>query len=78
VLLSLGLKVPDDVSLIGFDNIDYDSEIIPRLTTFDIDKKEFGRTAVDMLYEKLQNPNLPNKLIEIFARLIERESVKTV
>lgn len=48
-----GLKVPDDVSVIGFDDIDLAEQFIPPLTTIRQDRLRIGETAANMLLERL-------------------------
>lgn len=70
-----GLSVPEDVSLIGFDNIEFEHELIPFLTTFEIPKTEMGKIAVELLEDRIKNPNSPKKIIEVMASMVERGSV---
>ena len=69
------LSVPEDISLIGFDNINFDHELIDRLTTFDVPKKEMGKLAVELLEERLERPEGAKKIVEVMAGMIERTSV---
>ena len=48
-----GVKVPDDLSLIGFDDIDYSSHCDPPLTTVRVEKEEMGRVAMRHLYARI-------------------------
>lgn len=74
----LGLSVPQDVSVIGFDDIDVAQEVSPALTTMHIDKVLMGVMAVRHLFEKSLDPNrIPIKTL-ISTQLIERESVRPV
>ncbi len=50
----LGLSVPQDVSLIGFDNIPFSVHTYPPLTTLSVDKQYMGRLAVRRLHARLQ------------------------
>lgn len=70
-----GIKVPDDVSIMGFDDdIGAESFEIP-LTTVALPKKQIGGKAVKLLQDMLENKREPSKYY-IEARLVERESVK--
>ncbi|WP_425051603.1 LacI family DNA-binding transcriptional regulator [Psychromarinibacter sp. S121] len=54
-----GLKVPDDFSVTGFDNIGWSQMATPRLTTLDVDRREMGREAVRMLRRRIATPDAP-------------------
>ncbi|MAQ83993.1 MAG: LacI family transcriptional regulator [Maritimibacter sp.] len=54
-----GLKVPDDFSVTGFDNIGWSQMATPRLTTLDVDRREMGREAVRLLRRRIATPDAP-------------------
>lgn len=71
-----GLRVPEDVSVVGFDNINTGHYTETTLTTIDTNPREVCMAAWDILKEKLKNPYFQSrKSIEIESRLIIRESV---
>jgi LacI family transcriptional regulator len=72
--LDLGLRVPDDLSLVGYDDIPMASYLVPRLTTVTKDAFKLGRQAFAMLMARIQDPDLPRQRIHTQARLIIRES----
>jgi len=53
----LGLSVPYDLSIMGFDNIDLAQDVRPSLTTVNVDKRMMGMLAVRYLLERLENPS---------------------
>ena len=53
-----GLRVPDDISVTGFDNTYLAEYFVPRLTTVDMYPEILGRTAADTLHEALSSPNV--------------------
>ncbi|MBC2456547.1 LacI family transcriptional regulator [Clostridium beijerinckii] len=71
-----GLSVPDDISIIGYDDIELARYITPKLTTIRQDRKEIGKTAVDLLVKQInEKAKLKiNKIIPV--QLIERDSCK--
>jgi DNA-binding LacI/PurR family transcriptional regulator len=71
-----GLKIPDDVSVVSFDNTSLCEKLQPRLTCMAVPYVEIGRIAVDLLREKFQNPKTVKKTVMVSTRLIERESVR--
>jgi GntR family transcriptional regulator of arabinose operon len=72
-----GLRIPDDISVIGLDDSDYaDFSNIP-LTTLMHPKKEMGSLAAKMLIEEIESKgSLKNKIYYLDTKIIERESVK--
>lgn len=78
IMEKLGLKCPDDVSLIGFDNIQYDHPLIQTLTTFDVQKHKMGEEAARALIKRINNPLSSRLSIGVVANLIERSSVKNL
>ncbi|NSW91170.1 MAG: LacI family DNA-binding transcriptional regulator [Firmicutes bacterium] len=68
-----GLKIPQDMSIVGFDNIYLNEYMIPRITTVGINLKEVGKYAVDILYQRLNGKN-PEKVIELETQLVIRDS----
>ncbi|MFF2449051.1 LacI family DNA-binding transcriptional regulator [Neobacillus sp. NPDC058068] len=77
-IIESGKKVPEDISVIGVDNIELAKIVTPTLTTMNIPKKEIGRMLVQQLLDQLQNEKTIEKSIEVEAMLKERESVKNL
>lgn len=71
-VIKRGYKVPDDISVVGFDNIYYSKNYIVPLTTIDQPKYEMGQKIVEVLFDKIRNNN--NKDIILETRLIVRKS----
>jgi len=67
-------QVPDDVSVIGFDDIPLASYFDPPLTTLHQPMEESGRRAACLLIETIRNPDRPPEQVLTHARLIERAS----
>jgi LacI family transcriptional regulator len=74
----IGLKVPDDLSVIGFDNINLVKEIIPPLTTIHVHKTWMGMLSVRKLLERAQNPTQPKVTSVLETKLIIRQSVRAL
>ena len=72
-----GLRIPEDVSVVGYDGIHLNRVISPRLTTWQQNSEELGRTAAARLIERIEHPRttLPEHLV-IRGSLYEGESVK--
>lgn len=71
-----GFIIPDKVSLIGFDNIELTEQVVPPLTTVNVDKESLGRLAVKRLYDLINNQEFSIATITISVSLVERASVK--
>ncbi len=70
----LGLKVPDELSIIGFDNIDMAREVTPALTTIHVDKTWLGILGVRQLIARAMNPDQPKITLTLATDLIIRDS----
>lgn len=69
-----GLRVPEDISIIGFDNIEVAAQLYPPLTTVDLHGEEIGRRAAQMLLARLHGQvNEPMQEL-IGSELIVRQS----
>jgi DNA-binding LacI/PurR family transcriptional regulator len=71
----LHMRVPEDLSVVGFDDIDTARYITPALTTIQVDKANMGRMAVRVLQQRTQFPGLPPITHALPVKLIERQSV---
>jgi DNA-binding LacI/PurR family transcriptional regulator len=75
-LRSQGLRVPDDISVVGFDDAETSKLISPALTTVRTDPVGVGRMAVRKLIERVKYPNVPISQTLLYTGLVERESVR--
>ena len=72
-------KIPDDISVIGIDNIAIGKYTETALTTIDTNPEQICEIAWDLIQKKLKNPYFKsNQNIEIFSKLVIRESVKNI
>ncbi|GAB3522374.1 substrate-binding domain-containing protein [Photobacterium alginatilyticum] len=71
-----GLSVPEDLSIVGYDDIKLAKYITPSLTTIHQPKHRLGQQAVDTLLDKIQNKRESNQVIQLEPTLVERDSVK--
>lgn len=77
-LRELGYRIPDDISMIGFDNMALSEMVDPPLTTIQIQKQSMGVTAVNTLIEYMNSNNTHGVKIEVSTQLIVRQSVKNI
>ena len=75
-LQSLGRRVPEDVSLVGFDNIDICERVTPKLTTVNVNKETMGKRAVQRIQHLIAHRNSKPENTVMSVELIERDSVR--
>jgi LacI family transcriptional regulator len=71
----LGRRIPQELSIIGYDDIYLAENSSPKLTTIHVDTTAMGRAAVQLLNFRLENPEAASMTLTIHPTLIERESV---
>ena len=74
----LGKRVPQDISVIGFDDIDLAQEITPTLTSIHVDKVLMGAMAMRMLRDRAESPDRAVVKTTITTQLMVRESVRSL
>ncbi len=77
-LSEMGFKVPEDVSVVGFDNITEARIVTPELTTIHVDKERLAIQAVDVLIQDIEQDNAVRTKIAVDTQLIERRSTHTI
>ena len=70
----LGLRVPQQLSVVGFDDIELSRYVFPALTTVGCSIKELGHEAGRVLIERIENPGAALKDVLLTPRLVVRES----
>ena len=73
-LKELNRRVPEDVAVVGYDNIDIARWYDPALTTVDQPHYQMGQRAMQAVLDRLKNPNEPAETIELETTLIVRRS----
>ncbi|MCD6647377.1 substrate-binding domain-containing protein [Vibrio cholerae] len=71
-----GLRVPDDLSLIGYDDVHIAKFMTPALTTIHQPKYRLGKAAVDTLLYRLENPDTTAQVVQLEPTLVARNSVR--
>jgi len=69
-----GLRIPEEISILGFDDVPQASMVRPSLTSVRQPLEQMGRTAAQVLLDILRNPNHSHKRIELPTELIIRDS----
>lgn len=72
----IGLSIPKDIQVVGFDNIVDASIYNPSITTVNVDKELLGQEALYMLIDRINRPSTPTRMIYFKTELIYRQSTK--
>jgi LacI family gluconate utilization system Gnt-I transcriptional repressor len=72
--MAAGVRVPDELAVVGFGNLAVAAEMRPTITTIDIDGARIGREAVNLLRRRTAGDKIEQRLIDVGFRLIVRES----
>jgi LacI family transcriptional regulator len=74
----LGRRIPDDISIVGFDDIPQAAQVNPPLTTVHQPLEQMGRTAARMLLEIMDDPAHPAQRLQLATELVVRRSTRSV
>ena len=77
-LSKAGYRVPDDVSVVGFDDLEFAAMVHPPLTTVHVPRFDIGRMAARKLIERAENPEPFTCVTHLSTAFVERESVRTL
>ncbi len=72
------IKIPGEVSIIGFDDIEFDLELDPPLTTMRVEKEDLGISAVQKVVDMINNKSPMYTRTRIPAELIKRKSCRRI
>ncbi|MBQ2630564.1 MAG: GntR family transcriptional regulator [Kiritimatiellae bacterium] len=75
-LAEMGVRIPEDLLLGGFDDVNFARLVTPGLTTMHRPCHEIGEVAYKMLLERIANPGLRPRHIRLSAYLVERDSTR--
>lgn len=73
-----GLGIPDDISIVGFDDIPQASFVYPKLTTVRQPLEEMGQVAVKLLLAQIEDPSRPPQQVELATQLMIRDSCRDI
>jgi len=71
-------RLPEELSIVGFDNIDLSEHLIPALTTMNVDKISLGKLAVQLLANRVEIPKAAWVTAVLRPTLVERQSVASI
>ena len=76
-LKEMGVRIPEDVSIIGFDDLPMSSMMDPPLTTMKVSQRQMGQMAIQLLLGRINHTlKAPTIKVNIGGQLICRNSVK--
>ncbi len=73
-LLDLGVRIPEDIRMAGFDDVSYSKFLPVPLTTVHQDCSEIGRAALSLMLDRLREPDRPGWEVRVPFELITRQS----
>jgi DNA-binding LacI/PurR family transcriptional regulator len=78
ILHAYNIRVPEDVSIVGFDDTDEAIHVIPPLTTIHVAKEEMGRVAAQLLIRRIQRKKAVPQRVVLTTHLVIRESTRKI
>lgn len=69
-----GIKVPDEMALIGYDNNNYCTIVEPELSSVHVEREQMGQTAVDMLHQLINEEPIDDYVVVMEPKLVVRGS----
>ena len=76
VLKDKGIRIPEDMGVVTFDDYPFPQIIEPQLTVVDINVRSMGSQAVNHLVDIIRHPNMQIQTYVTTSNVIERESTK--
>lgn len=77
-LQAAGFQVPEDISVVGFDNFIYAEMSTPQITTYGVDMDDLVLRAITIMLKKLDNKSYTAGRVLITGSMIERDSVRMI
>lgn len=71
-----GVRIPEEVKVISFDDIAVAAEARPPLTTVHVDRKGFSRSAVECLLQRLADPDRDRRVVYVDTRIVYRDTFR--
>lgn len=69
-----GLRVPEDLAVVGFGNAEFGAHMLPSITTVHVDGPEIGRLAAQLIMARCNGETVAQPIVDLGFRLIERRS----
>ena len=74
--VALGLRVPEDLAIVGYDDIEFAAAAAVPLTSVRQPRRDLGRTAAEFLLDESNNPEHQHQQIEFTPELVARTSTR--
>ena len=74
----LKVKIPEDISIIGGDNMDICEFLTPKLNSFSINEDKLDSELIELIIRRLKNPDSSHTSISVKGNFIERESCRKI
>jgi len=71
-----GIRIPEDMSVIGYDNIELAEYFSPPLTTIHQPKRRVGKNAFEILLERIKDKEHERRVFEMHPEIVERDTVR--
>lgn len=78
IIQQKGFQIPEDISVIGFDNVILTNGSKPPLTSINVEKKEIGRVSVKLLVDRIKNPGKIRESVLVNVNINIKKSVKNL
>ncbi len=69
-----GIRVPEDLAVVGFGNAEFGAHMLPSITTVHVDGPEIGRLAAQLIMARCKGEAVAQPIVDLGFRLIERRS----
>lgn len=78
VLEEMGKRIPEDISIVGFDNICTDFPLSPPLSSISVSKKAMATVSAELLWDRIEGKLPPETQIVLPTKLIKRKTVSHI
>lgn len=73
-----GIRVPDDLAIAGFDDVELASQVNPALTTVRIPRYDIGRVAAEMILHRIEGRVAQPRVVDLGFEIVQRQSTRTL
>ncbi len=72
-----GIRVPEDLAIAGFDDVELAAQVIPALTTVRIPRYRIGQAAAEILLRRIEGESVAPPIVDLGFEIIQRQSTRT-